>query len=183
MSVVKLLKEVEFLENYGGDTHIELIDGVVVRYERGGTKSAFVACNFSCNLARFVDERELGWVAINDTFVRVRTHPIRIRCADVLYLRYSRWPADAGLTDGPMPATPELIVEMKTAAISWMGIFEKVTDYLGAGTRVVLVIDTHTDSVHAFRSDTAPQVFATDAELTIPDVLPGFGVPVASLFK
>ena len=82
-----------------------------------------------------------------------------------------------------MPATPELIVESKTDAISWMGIFEKVVDYLGAGTLVVFVLDTRHDTITAFRSDSPPEFFASDAELTIPDVLPGFAVSVASLFQ
>ena len=176
------LSEEEFLARHGDESHIELIDGLVVRYDRGGSQSAYIGANIAFELSRHVDRLYLGRLAINDTFVRVRSSPVRIRCVDVLYLSYAKWPADRPFDDGPCPDTPELVAELKSPAITWVQMFDKVVDFLTAGVVVVLVLDTANDTVTAYRRDTAPESFRMGSDLTIPDVLPGFSVPVASLF-
>ena len=53
----------------------------------------------------------------------------------------------------------------------------------GARVPVVLFLSERHRSTAVFRNDTAPTQFETGDTLTIPDVLPGFSVPVARFFE
>ncbi len=178
-----LLTEVEFLERHGGENNIELVDGVVVRYPMPGGKHGRSCTKLSTRLDVYTETNALGRVVSCDTFVRVKSDPPRVRGADVAYLSFAKWPAHLEIPDGPLPATPELIGEVKSPSDTWPEVLVKVSDYLSAGVVVVLILDPPTRSITAYRSGVNPHVFETDAEVTIPDVLPGFAVSVASLFQ
>ncbi len=51
-------------------------------------------------------------------------------------------------------------------------------DHLNA----VLVLDPDTLTASVYRGDTLQEIFRADDELTLPDVLPGFSVPVRRFF-
>ena len=55
-------------------------------------------------------------------------------------------------------------------------------DYIRAGVPVVVILDPKTRSASVFRNQDRQDIFEADEILTVPDVLPGFAVPVASLF-
>lgn len=46
-----------------------------------------------------------------------------------------------------------------------------------------MILDPKTESASVFRSDTRQETFEKDEELALPDVLPGFTVPVARFFE
>ena len=60
---------------------------------------------------------------------------------------------------------------------------DKAYEYLEAGVRVVLVLDQETESAAVFRPGGWPQRFHNGDEVTIPDALPGFAVPVKRFFE
>ncbi len=59
----------------------------------------------------------------------------------------------------------------------------KVLDYHEAGVKVVVVLDAPLKSATLYRADAPQEIFRSAGSPTIPDVLPGFSVPVASLFQ
>ena len=59
----------------------------------------------------------------------------------------------------------------------------KVTEYLNAGVLVICVLDPKMTTAILFRPEELPQTFDNGDILTIPDVLPGFQVPVRQLFE
>ena len=59
----------------------------------------------------------------------------------------------------------------------------KVGEYLDAGVRAVLVLDDETRTALLAMADRAPQTLGADDTLTIPDILPGFSVPVRRFFE
>lgn len=58
----------------------------------------------------------------------------------------------------------------------------KMLDYLRTGVPVVS-LDPKTEAASVFRSGADPQIVGKDQALTLPDVLPGFEVPVARFFE
>ena len=169
----------EFLHKHGGD-YAELIDGVVVPLVPAGMSCGACGANTILAFGRYFDEQKLGVVCSHDTFVLIRRDPPRIRGADLCY-----WPHAAvpdGVPDGVIEAPPELCVEMRSPTYDWPHIFGKVADYLGTGVKAVLVLDPYTKTASLYRRDAPPQAYTRADTLTIPDVLPGFAVPVASLF-
>ncbi len=179
-----LMTEVEFLAEHGGESGVDLIDGVVVRnYDMPGFIHGVSGNRLATRLTVFAEDHNLGRVATNDTFVKVRDYPVRIRGADILFLSYEKWPASMAPPAGVTPATPELVGEVKSPSDTWTQVFTKVLDYLDAGVRVVIVLDPDTQTATAYRPDTIQEIFRSDSDLTIPDLFPGFAVSVASLFR
>jgi Uma2 family endonuclease len=58
----------------------------------------------------------------------------------------------------------------------------KAAEFLSAGVSVACVVDPDSRSVQVFRDD-SQQKLQGDDELTLPDVLPGFSVPVRRFFE
>jgi Uma2 family endonuclease len=95
--------------------------------------------------------------------------------------RSSRVPQEA-IPEDPKIA-PELVIEVRSPTDRWSQLFAKVGEYLGAGVLVVVIIDPNTETVSVYRDDGRQQILTTTDELTLPDVLPGFAVPVARFFE
>lgn len=183
---------VEFLKKYGNCSGVELVRGRVVwagqrpRPAGGGFqmpefKHGVVCQRAARALSDFVEANKLDWVAINDTFVTVDEENETVRGADVLYVSYARLP------QGPIPedlkVPPDLVIEVRSPTDRWSQLFSKVGEYLGAGVAVVVVVDPNTETVSVYRDDGHQQILTTTDTLTIPDVLPGFSVPVARFFE
>jgi len=78
---------------------------------------------------------------------------------------------------------PDLVVEVRSPTDRWNAIFAKVSEYLTAGVRVVVVLDPATTSASVYRMDELQQIFHHSDVLTLPDVLAGFSVVVSRLFE
>ena len=182
----------EFLQKYGHCSGVELVRGRVVWAGResgslvGGFrmpafKHGVVSQRISKAIGDFVEANNLGWVAINDTFVTIDPDDETVRGADLLYVSYSRLPA------GPMPddlsIAPDLVVEVRSPSDNWSNIFAKVGEYLKVGVRAVLLLDPNTATASVYRQVEGQQIFQMGEDLTLPDVLPGFRVPVRRFFE
>ena len=175
----------EFGIKHSGD-RVEYIDGQVKEVPMAGGKHGKVCNWFAFYLTGHILANDLGHVFINDTFVKVPTKddPERVYGPDVCYVSYARLAKDAEVPRGVIPVTPELVVEVRSPSDTWGQVFRKVGDYLEVGVTVALVLDPDTRTASVYRNDPVnPQhIFGPTDTLTIPDVLPGFSVPVASLF-
>ena len=178
-----LMTEEEFWDRHGSDFRTDLLDGIVVNYPMPGSPHGYIGNNLAFEITAFVRTNRLGRVFNNDTLLRIRRNPDRVRGADLIFLSFSQLDATAQVPKGIMTLIPELVGEVKSPYDSWSQVLLKVEDYLTLGVRVVLVVDPTHGAVHAFRRTEAQQTFAEVDTLTIPDVLPGFSVPVASLFQ
>src|SRR5262245_23777385 len=126
----------DFVAKYGGCSGVELVNGRVVWGGRffarpdedempklpHGVTSFPAACVFG----DFIRANKLGWVAINDTFVRTR--PNSVRGADVLYVSYARLPKGAPPPDLTIP--PDLVVEVRSPTDRVSELTDKATEYL-----------------------------------------------------
>ncbi|CAN5229483.1 hypothetical protein BH11PLA2_BH11PLA2_21500 [soil metagenome] len=116
-------------------------------------------------LRNFVDEHSLGHVLTHDTFVS--------------YIRLSEYNVPYGSEE----VTPELVAEVRSPTDRWTTVLKKVVKHLNLGVSAVLVFDPKTTSVIVYRLDDSPATFNAADTLVIPDVLPGFAVPVDQLFE
>lgn len=176
-----LLTAGEFLARHGNE-RAELIDGIVV-WEKSmpAMQHGEVCNNIAFELTLHVRANDLGRVCTNDTFVQTKKSPDRVRGADVSFYSYARQPK------GPAPTTitdvvPDLVVEVTSPSNERSEIFAKVGEYLKAGVRAVLVLDAESATASVYRNDEFQQIFDNGDDLVIPDVLPGFSVPVKKLF-
>jgi Uma2 family endonuclease len=169
----------EFFKLHGHESNVELVRGQVVRYPMAGAKHGVINGNAGAIIRDFVRSQKIGRVMTNDTLIRITADTAR--GADVCFLSYAK--LSTGVPDGILEVPPELVVEVKSPSDLWTDLLGKVIDYLRAGVAVVLVIDPKTESASVFRPGERQDVFEKDQTLTIPDVLPGFEVPVARFFE
>ncbi len=171
----------EFFKLHGGESNVDLVRGVVVRYPMPGVEHGRICTNASFELESFLRTSRLGRTFSNDTFVRVG--PDTLRGGDVCYWSYAKYPREKPLAKGTTETPPDLVVEVRSPSDLWTDVFGKTLDYIRAGVAVVVILDPQTQSASVFRSDTRQETFEKDETLTIPDVLPGFEVPVARFFE
>jgi Uma2 family endonuclease len=175
-----LLTAEEFTVGYE-NVHAELVKGVVKEYPVPWFKHGFICSKIDRLIGTHVDAHDLGRTASNDTWIRTGTNPDTVRGADVCFFSYERLPKGE-VPEGLLPAAPDLVVEVRSPSDRWNDIFIKVGEYLNAGVRAVVVLDPKTTSATVYRSEELQQTFHNGDPLTLPDVLPGFSVPVGRLF-
>ena len=135
-------------------------------------------------LRDFVKPRELGRLMTNDTFVRTGTNPDTYRGADVCFISYNLVPKEQLLPKGPLETAPELVVEVRSPTDRLSNIHIKLGEYCNAGVIVVDLLDPAIEAATVYRETVdIPQRFSNGDELTLPDVLPGFAVPVRKFFE
>lgn len=176
-----LMTAEEFARRHGND-RVELVKGIVVEMPMPFPKHGMICAIVTRLLANHVADHDLGRVMSNDSFVQTRQNPPSVRGADVCYWSYERLPRGE-VPDGLLPGTPDLIVEVRSPTDRWTVVFTKVAEYLEAGVRVVIVLDALTVTASVYRPDELQQIFDNGDTLTVPDVLPGFAVPVKKFFE
>jgi Uma2 family endonuclease len=178
---VPLLTAEEFVQQYGNQ-RMELVKGVVKELPMPFPKHGKVCATVARLVGNHVEERDVGHVMTNDSFVKTRSGPDSVRGADVCYFSYERLPK-GDVPEGLLPVAPDLVVEVRSPSDGWGEIFTKVGEYLGAGVRVVIVVDAASQSASVYRPEELQQIFHNGDELVVPEVLPGFSVPVRRLFE
>jgi len=129
-------------------------------------------------LGNFVYARNLGeLVSGEDAFV---LGPGNAVCPDVAFVRTERLPPPdyVGFFQGP----PDLAVEVISPSESRAMVARKVARYLEAGTPIVWCVYQDTRQVVDHRPGREPVTLGIDGVLDGGDVLPGFTLPVRSLF-
>jgi Uma2 family endonuclease len=174
----------EFGRKHAGD-HVEFVNGQVREVPVPGGKHGKVCWRAAQVIGGFVENKALGHIFINDTFVRVPTRPDpeRVYGADLAFVGYDRLPREAEIPDGVIPVTPTLVVEVRSPSDTWTAAFGKVVDYLGAGVPVVLLIDPRTRTATVYGEEFGQRTFGPGETLELPEILPGFNTPVADLFR
>jgi hypothetical protein len=81
----------------------------------------------------------------------------------------------------PAPGV-SVAVEVWTREEPWLEAFRRMVEHLECGVTIVLFLSERHRSIYVYRDDVGPCRFEPDAALQVPDVLPGFSVPVAALF-
>jgi len=159
----------------------ELVEGrIVMRSPTGGLHGS-VELNFGAALRDFVRPRKLGLVRVAEVGIYTRRNPDTVRGADVLFISAAR--AAQLRSSGYLDVAPELVVEVMSPDDRWSEMMQKLREYFEIGVRLVWVADPASRMVYAYRSPTDVRQFTETDSLPGDDVLPGFSVPVSSLFE
>jgi Uma2 family endonuclease len=132
-------------------------------------------------LGRFFEDNDLGH-ACNGSGVITERGPDTVRGADISFYSYKQVPR------GPLQwdygdEAPELIIEVRSSSDRWSKVLAKVAEYLDAGVLAVVVLDDDSRTALLFLADQGPRRLGPDDELTIPEILPAFSVPVRRFFE
>lgn len=172
----------EFAERYGGQ-RAEFLFGKVVMLPMPFQQHGKLCFTAAYLLGTHVVPNDLGHITTNDSFVKgpMKDDPEKVRGADVCYFSYDRVPKGE-FPGGLLNVSPDLIIEVRSPTDSWTLVFTKVGEYLTNGVRAVVVIDVDSRSASVYRPTVRQQVFEADGTLTLPDIFPGFAVPVERFF-
>lgn len=157
----------------------ELVDGVLVEKTMGFNEGR-IALLIGTALQNFVATRDLGVVAGADGMIRFPGDLVRM--PDVAFVRWERFPGGE-MTDDPVPEiVPDLAVEVLSAGNTDGEMSRKLREYFQAGVPLVWFVDPKSKTVTVYTSPTRSKVVSASGTLDGGKVLPGFELPVASLF-
>jgi Uma2 family endonuclease len=157
----------------------ELIDGVLVE-KAAGTYESMLAVILGRFLANFVAEHDLGVVLGADGMLRLRSGLVRL--PDLSFVSWDRLPDRTVLKTPIWEVAPDLAVEVISRSNTPQEMERKLSEYFSAGARLVWYLYPSSRQVRVY---TAPDQSVTLAETETLDggeVLPGFSLPLRSLF-
>lgn len=160
------------------DSRLELVRGRVVREPPPGPEHGWLDVRLAARLLGFVEAAEAGVVLSNTGFV-LATDPDTVRGPDIAFVSRERMPS---LGRKYWRMAPDLAVEILSPSNSASEIQEKVLEYLAAGARLVWIVDPARRTVTVYKSARDIRILAVGEDLTADEVLPGFRLPLASLF-
>jgi Uma2 family endonuclease len=164
-----------------GEARWELVDGEI-RERSVSAESNYIAANFNAELYIHVRAGNLGWVFTEGCGIEVFPEPNPLRLSDGAFVAAGRLPGDRPPARGYLKVAPDLVLEVLSPNDNASEIRQKVVDYLAVGVRLVWVAYPDTCVVDAFSIDGSVRTYGPLSVLDGGDVLPGFSVPVASLF-
>ena len=160
----------------------ELVRGQVVETMPAGFEHGRIAQWVATQLTLYQQQirQYLGEVVVEAGFVIRYPDSESVRAPDVAFIRKERLP-------DPCPRTfaefaPDLVVEVISPNDAYSTIREKVEEWLRAGVAVVWVVDPNRRTVEILRADAPPQTLREGETLTCEPLLPGFALPLTTLF-
>ena len=170
---------IRYLERH--DRLFELIDGTLLEKTMGLAES-MIASKLSRWLGVFVEDvHQLGVITGADGPMRVLGGQVRL--PDVAYISNARL-SDGELPDSKVPRlVPNIAVEVLSDGNTPREMEKKLHEYLTAGVELVWYVDPASRTVMVYRPDATSTLLKSTDDLTGENVLPGFRIAVADLFK
>jgi Uma2 family endonuclease len=159
----------------------EVVDGQIMEKTLGAYE-VDIANLLKDLLAVFAAQHGLGRVHMEALFLIDSVRGLKRR-PDLAFLSRDRWPIGrrAPRKDA-WDVIPDLAIEIVSPSNSASEIILKVTDYLRAGVRLLWVIYPLESMAQVFDSDSTSQIITNEGILEGGAVLPGFQLPLATLF-
>jgi Uma2 family endonuclease len=106
-----------------------------------------------------------------------------VRQPDVSFVSYGRWAKDRGMPRvNAWPIAPDLAVEVVSPTDLFQDLLAKVQEYFTGGVQRVWLILPNLKLAYLYSSDTQVRIITEGEDLADDSLLPGFRVPLATLF-
>jgi Uma2 family endonuclease len=133
-------------------------------------------------LAQHVRENRLGETYAAETGFKLRSNPDTVRAPDIAFIKQERV-NEIGEAKGYWPGAPDLAVEVLSPDDRVSEVEEKVSEWLSAGAQMVWVVSPKLRTITVYRSLSDIAVLTEKDALDGRDVVPGFRISLAELFK
>ncbi len=163
----------------------DLVDGKVKLMGNNNPNHGEVLGYLVTFLKLFLQQNQVGGkVFCGDTNILVRRGPDTGRGADLAYVSAERMTGQPANVSA-LHVAPVLIVEIMSPGNAWEAVMEKLTEYFEIGVSQVWVVTNPLRMVTVFSSPTESQglTLAKQDTLTCPEILPGFELPLATIFE
>jgi Uma2 family endonuclease len=172
-------KDVLWLNDHE-DRLCELVDGVLVE-KTVGFEESWLAVRLAGLISLYLEARNLGIATGADGMFRIAKGLVRI--PDVAFVSWDRIPGGE-FPEKPIPdLVPDLVVEVISRSNTRKEIDDKLDEYFAKGVRLVWLVRPRSRVVDVYtRVDRFTRLTASST-LEGGEVLPGFSVLVAELFR
>ena len=160
----------------------ELVRGELRKMAPAGIYHGELALNVAFSLKAHVMANNLGKVYAAETGFRIGSNPDHVRAPDVAFIRRERVEA-AGLVEGYWPGAPDLAVEVISPNDRYTEVEEKVSDWLDAGTLLVILVNPRNRTVGLRRAGQDPVILTEQDTLDGGAVVPGWQLAVKDIFS
>ena len=182
MSTTKPMTAADLLALPDDGWRYELIEGVLHRMPPAGGEHGEIETAFIIHMGLHVATHRTGKVYPGDTGFFFSHEPEIILVPDVAFVRTARLPPPSERT-GLLNVIPDLVVEIVSPSDRRQDVVDKVALYLAHGVPLVWVAYPKTRTVVAHRPGQEPQTFGSGDVLEADDIVPGFRLPVAEIFR
>lgn len=159
----------------------ELVNGELRQMPPTGGEHGDRAMRLSAPLAVHVYQNDLGIVLAAETGFKI--DDFNVRAPDCAFVSNDRLKLQ-GLPRGFFPFAPDLAVEVISPGDTKAEVKEKAEWWLAVGTRLVWVVDPKRQTVTAYHAASGKTtIYKLGDTLDGLDVVPGFALPVADIFK
>ena len=177
----KLVTAEELLRMPRGEgVRYELIRGVLVAKMPTGRPHSEAVIRTGTLINVYSDTNDYGTAFSGEPGYRLERDPDTVKAPDVAWFAPGRLPEEG---QGFPELAPDLAIEVKSPSNSNPEMAAKAAMWLSYGSQQVWVEDPERVTATVFRPNVAPVTLGEDDVLDGGDLLPGFSVPVWSLFR
>ena len=161
----------------------ELVDGELEPVTPVGGRHGRIAVRLAVLMDAHVQQHRTGGAVYTEVgfVLGLRRDPQRLRGPDVSFVSQKKLDQLGGEPEGFFHAAPDLAIEIESAERP-KKLQQRIQDYLDAGTTLLWVIHSETNSATAYHTDGSARLLRESDALDGEDVLPGLKIPLRELF-
>jgi Uma2 family endonuclease len=175
----QLVTAESLLENHP-QQRCELIQGEIRLMSPAGSERGSIVGRLTVRIGLCVEQGQLGHFFGAETGFIIERDPDTVRAPDVAFVTADR--VTGRLPTQFFPGPPDLAVEVLSPNDSASEVQEKAEAWLNSGCREVWLIDPRRKSATRL-TPAEDSIIQQSVETLTTDLLPGFSLPVAELFK
>lgn len=182
MVTTKLMTAEDLEAMSSGSYRYELIRGELHRMSLTGFRHAAIVRRIAVPLALYVEQHNLGEVLVGDPGFVLARDPDSVLGPDIAFVRVDHVPPE---DEQPrfMRGAPDLAIEVVSPSDGRGEIAEKLAIYRAAGVPLVWVCDPGRRVVRVHTTSGPPTELGADQVLNGGEVIPGFQLRLASIFR
>lgn len=173
------IKDLERLQDQLPDYRMELVGGEIIVMSPSGLESDEVALEIGRQLANWVRPRRLGRVIGSSGGYVLPNADEDVRAPDASFVKAERMPRT---TSKYAELVPDLMFEVRSENDTLTKLRNKIQIFLSLGTQVGVLADPRTQTLEVYRSGQEVIRLSNGDILTIPELLPGWEMEVASIW-
>ena len=160
----------------------EVVDGQIVENPPMGARESILASFLLVLMDPIARSSRLGRVVTETLFWIDRASKLKRR-PDVAFVSTKRWSLKREVPDTESwDVVPDLTIEVISKTNSANAVAGKIEEYFQAGVCLVWVVYPVTKKIYVYNSPTRVRILQLGDELDGEGVIPGFRVPLSTLF-
>lgn len=177
----KLMTADELLLLEGDDGRYDLIHGELYQMPPAGEVHALPPSKLNRAVVAYLLQNDIGDVFVAETGFVLARDPDIVVAPDLAFIRHGRLSSEP--QSGFLELAPDLAVEVVSPYESRARVETKAQAYLAAGGSLVWAVWPLRRTVVVYEPDQPPRELTDADTLDGGDILPGFTLPVAAIFR